>query len=68
MDTQIDVGLALYKGQDVRVNIYSGNSVLAHGSGTGDTESIGKVLSPVTQTEAGTIRCIGLNVSLRKRD
>jgi hypothetical protein len=63
-DENVDVGLALYNGQDVTVNVFSGTSALEPGSATGKTESIGKVLSPVTQKEAGAIRCIGLNVSL----
>jgi len=61
-DESLDVGLALYKEQDVKVNVFSGFSALEPGSATGKTESIGKVLSPVTQREAGAIRCIGLNV------
>ncbi|KAK3991374.1 hypothetical protein QBC44DRAFT_323527 [Cladorrhinum sp. PSN332] len=60
-DKSIDVGLAVYKGQDVPVNVYSGSSVLSPGSPTGETTTIGQILSPVTVTESGTIRCIGLN-------
>ena len=63
-DESVDVGLALYKGQDVKVNVFSGTSALEPGSATGKTESIDKILSPITQKEAGAIRCIGLNVSL----
>ena len=63
-DESIDVGLALYKGQDVEANVFGGSSVLEPGSATGKTESVGRILSPVTQKEAGAIRCIGLNVRL----
>jgi len=58
----MDVGLALYKGQDVKVNVFSGSSALEPGSATGKMESIDKILSPITQKEAAAIRCIGLNV------
>lgn len=60
----IDVGAALRKGEEVAVSVFSGSSVLAPGSATGATETIDRVLSPLTQQEVGTIRCIGLNVSL----
>ena len=61
-DESIDVGLALRKGQDVTVDVFSGSSVLSAGQPTGSSAIIDKILSPVSQTEAGTIRCIGLNV------
>ncbi|RVX66945.1 hypothetical protein B0A52_09069 [Exophiala mesophila] len=60
-DESIDVGLALRKGQDVTVDVFSGSSVLSAGQPTGSSAIIDKILSPVSQTEAGTIRCIGLN-------
>ncbi|KAK4165175.1 hypothetical protein QBC43DRAFT_369305 [Cladorrhinum sp. PSN259] len=60
-DSSLDVGLAVYQNKDVLVNLYSGTSVLSPGSPTGQTAVIGQILSPVTVTEAGTIRCIGLN-------
>ncbi|KIV93338.1 hypothetical protein PV10_04556 [Exophiala mesophila] len=60
-DESIDVGLALRKGQDVSVDVFSGSSVLSAGQPTGTSAIIDKILSPVSQTEAGTIRCIGLN-------
>ncbi|KAK1780122.1 hypothetical protein QBC45DRAFT_409761 [Copromyces sp. CBS 386.78] len=61
VDSQIDVGAAVRKGEDVEVNVYSGTSVLDAGSPTGNKATIGRILSPVTAQEAGTIRCIGLN-------
>ena len=64
VDAAIDVGLAVRKGQDVTVNVYSGSSVLDAGSPTGETAVVGRVLSPLTRREVGTIRCIGLNVSV----
>ncbi|KAG7287760.1 hypothetical protein NEMBOFW57_007275 [Staphylotrichum longicolle] len=60
-DSSIDVGAAVRKGEDVQVKVYSGKSVLDAGSPTGETASIGRILSPLTQQEVGTIRCIGLN-------
>jgi hypothetical protein len=59
----VDVGLALYSGKSVLARVYSGSSVLNPGEDTGKEEEIERVLSPITQKEAGTIRCIGLNVS-----
>ncbi|KAK4140656.1 uncharacterized protein C8A04DRAFT_31835 [Dichotomopilus funicola] len=60
-DVSIDVGAAVRKGEDVEVKVYSGTSVLDTGSPTGETAVIGRILSPLTQQEVGTIRCIGLN-------
>lgn len=59
----MDIGLAVREGQDVAVNVFSGSSVLAPGTKTGDSEIIDRILSPLAQSEVGTIRCIGLNVS-----
>jgi ethanolamine utilization microcompartment shell protein EutL len=64
VDGSVDVGAAVRKGEDVQVKVYSGTSVLDAGSPTGETATIGRVLSPLAQKEVGTIRCIGLNVSL----
>jgi hypothetical protein len=61
-DVNVDVGLALHAGKEVTVNIFSGTSVLDVGSDTGKTAVIDRILSPLTQNEVGTIRCIGLNV------
>jgi hypothetical protein len=58
----IDVGIALYEGKEVVVDIFSGSSVLSHGLRTGATAVIDRVLSPLAAEEVGTIRCIGLNV------
>lgn len=63
VQADVDVGLAVRKGQDVAVSVFSGSSVLAAGTATGTTETIERVLSPLAQEEVGTIRCIGLNVS-----
>jgi hypothetical protein len=64
VDPELDVGLATYSNQDVEVAVYSGTSVLAPGSKTGKREMVGRLLSPLARDEVGTIRCIGLNVSL----
>jgi len=56
-----DVGAAVRTGQDVKVEIYSGSSVLSPGSPTGEIQSLGRLLSPLAESEIGTIRCIGLN-------
>ncbi|EHY59365.1 hypothetical protein ABEF92_007030 [Exophiala dermatitidis] len=62
-DDNLDVGVALRKGQDVPVNVFSGSSVLSPGQETGKSAIIDRVLSPLSVSEVGTIRCIGLNVS-----
>ncbi|KAJ1021926.1 hypothetical protein NDA16_003688 [Ustilago loliicola] len=62
VDPDIDVGRALFEGKEVLVNIYSGWDILdGPGSPTGEQEAIGQLLSPLTQEQCGTIRCIGLN-------
>ncbi|PQE25450.1 hypothetical protein CJF30_00000155 [Rutstroemia sp. NJR-2017a BBW] len=60
-DPEIDVGAAVIEGKDVGVDVYSGTSVLDPGSSTGTTKEIGRLLSPLAESEVGTIRCIGLN-------
>ncbi|KAK5657692.1 hypothetical protein OQA88_2764 [Cercophora sp. LCS_1] len=61
VDAEVDVGVAVRKGEDVKVNVYSGSSVLDAGSAAGETAVIGRILSPLARKEVGTIRCIGLN-------
>jgi 2-keto-4-pentenoate hydratase/2-oxohepta-3-ene-1,7-dioic acid hydratase in catechol pathway len=61
VDASVDVGVAVRKGEDVVVNVYSGSSVLDARSPTGETAVIGRILSPLARKEVGTIRCIGLN-------
>ncbi|KAL4940765.1 hypothetical protein BDV06DRAFT_213218 [Aspergillus oleicola] len=68
VDSSIDVGLAVLKGEDVRVTVFSGNSVLSPGQKTDKTETVGKLLSPLAQSEVGTIRCIGLNYTSHARE
>lgn len=59
----VDVGVALRNGEEVKVVVWSGSSVLKPGSKTDQRAVIDRVLSPVSAEEVGTIRCIGLNVS-----
>ncbi|KZT53795.1 putative mitochondrion protein [Calocera cornea HHB12733] len=61
VDPAQDVGLATYKGEEVKVAVYSGSSVLSPGEKTGQVEVVERLLSPLAQEEVGTIRCIGLN-------
>ncbi|KAI5209456.1 hypothetical protein E4T39_00913 [Aureobasidium subglaciale] len=61
VDSELDVGLAIRKGKDVEVKVFSGKSALSPGSLSDKTEKIAKLLSPLSQAEVGTIRCIGLN-------
>ena len=64
VDAEVDVGLALRKGDEVEVKVFSGKSALNPGSLSDKTEKIARLLSPLSQEEVGTIRCIGLNVRL----
>ncbi|CZS94923.1 probable fumarylacetoacetate hydrolase domain-containing protein 2 [Rhynchosporium agropyri] len=67
-DKNLDIGAATLAGKDVEVSIFSGSSVLSPGSSTGKTEVIGRVLSPLAESEVGTIRCIGLNYVQHARE
>ena len=67
-DDSIDVGVAVFRGEDVLVKVFSGASVLAPGRETGQTAVIDRILSPLAVSEVGSIRCIGLNVSLQAAD
>jgi len=60
-DSQQDVGLATRKGEKVEINVLSGSSALSPGLPTGNVEEVGRLLSPLSRDEVGTIRCIGLN-------
>lgn len=62
VDSELDVGAAIIAGKEVKVDVYSGSSVLEPGSSTGTIKEVGKLLSPIAESEVGTIRCIGLNV------
>jgi hypothetical protein len=63
----LDIGAATLAGKDVEVEVYSGTSVLSPGSPTGKIEMVERLLSPLAESEVGTIRCIGLNVSLNQK-
>lgn len=62
VDASVDVGAAVRKGEEVKINVYSGSSVLDVGTPTGEKAVLGRILSPLARKEVGTIRCIGLNV------
>ena len=63
IDAERDIGLATRKNEEVNVKVFSGSSALNPGSLTDRVEQIERLLSPISQEEIGTIRCIGLNVS-----
>jgi len=63
VDAAQDVGLASYAGEEIEVDVFSGQSILSPGERTGKKEVVGKILSPLAVSEVGTVRCIGLNVS-----
>lgn len=64
VDKDIDVGLATRKGQEVKVKVFSGTSILSAGEATDRTEVVARLLSPLAVGEIGAIRCIGLNVRI----
>jgi hypothetical protein len=68
VDQSLDVGLAARKGEEVKVRVFRGTSALDVGKPTDTIEVVDRLLSPLTQREVGTIRCIGLNVSFVRRD
>ncbi|KAL4810916.1 hypothetical protein BDV18DRAFT_155530 [Aspergillus unguis] len=67
-DPSQDVGLAIHSGKPVTVTVFDGTSILSPGSKTSTTETIGTLLSPLSQSEAGTLRCIGLNYVSHARE
>jgi 2-keto-4-pentenoate hydratase/2-oxohepta-3-ene-1,7-dioic acid hydratase in catechol pathway len=59
---KLAVGQALEKNFEVAVKVVSGGSALDYGASfTGEIKVIDQLLSPVSQKEAGTVRCVGLN-------
>ena len=64
VDSNVDVGKAVRNGDEVQVKVFSGSSALNPGSLTDQVEVISRVLSPLAASEVGSIRCIGLNVSV----
>ncbi|PBP18831.1 FAH fumarylacetoacetate hydrolase, partial [Diplocarpon rosae] len=67
-DANLDVGTATLAGREIEINVFSGSSVLSPGTSTGKREVLDKVLSPLAESEVGTIRCIGLNYVQHARE
>lgn len=63
VDANLDVGIASYESRPIEVELFSGRSVVSPGERTGKREVVERLLSPLSQEEVGTVRCIGLNVS-----
>ncbi|OCF35852.1 mitochondrial protein [Kwoniella heveanensis BCC8398] len=61
VDPALDVGLASYENKPIEVSVFSGRSVVNAGSKTDRKAIVERLLSPLAQSEVGTIRCIGLN-------
>lgn len=61
-DPSQDVGLASYNSEPIHVETFTGTSILNPGERTGEKVQVGRILSPLSEREVGTIRCIGLNV------
>lgn len=63
LDADSDIGLASFAGQKIEVHVLSGASLLNLDTArTGEVAVVKRILSPLSQAEVGTIRCIGLNV------
>jgi 2-keto-4-pentenoate hydratase/2-oxohepta-3-ene-1,7-dioic acid hydratase in catechol pathway len=59
---KLAVGQAIEKNFEVAVKVVAGGSALDYdASFTGEIKVIDQLLSPVSQKEAGTVRCVGLN-------
>lgn len=64
VDSEVDVGLASFAGTPIKVNVYSGTSMIdLEAQPTGEVVEVATILCPLTEPEVGSIRCIGLNVS-----
>ncbi|KAJ5084534.1 hypothetical protein NUU61_009113 [Penicillium alfredii] len=62
VDIGMDVGLAIARNEAVPVKVVAGGSALDYDAPfTGEVKLVDELLSPVSQREAGTVRCIGLN-------
>jgi len=62
LDTGLDVGAALAAGSEVGVRVFTGSSVLSvDAQPTSAIATVSRLLPPLSRTEVGTIRCIGLN-------
>ncbi|KAJ5157320.1 uncharacterized protein N7482_008420 [Penicillium canariense] len=62
VDPRVDVGLALAERKSIAVKVIAGGSALGYDAQfTGEVKTIEELLPPVSQAEAGTVRCIGLN-------
>lgn len=56
------MGLAIAEQSEVAVRIIAGGSALDYDAPfTGEIKLVDELLSPVSQREAGVVRCIGLN-------
>jgi hypothetical protein len=64
VDSSVDVGAAVRQGEEVSVLLFTGSSVTSAGQATDRVAVIGRLLSPLSAEEVGTIRCIGLNVRI----
>ncbi|KAJ7624716.1 hypothetical protein FB45DRAFT_924080 [Roridomyces roridus] len=61
VDINQDVGIASRNGDEIKVEVFDGSSVLDAGKPTGKIELVERLLSPLASNEVGSIRCIGLN-------
>jgi len=68
VDPDLDIGRATRNGHTVEARLFSGKSALRIGELTDQKEKIKRLLSPLSQEEIGTIRCIGLNYQQHARE
>lgn len=67
VDSFVDVGFVVYKGEEVQVKVYSGSFVFDVGLLMGEIVVIGQIFLFVMVNEVGIICCIGLNVSFQQQ-
>ncbi|EUC38399.1 hypothetical protein COCCADRAFT_938 [Bipolaris zeicola 26-R-13] len=62
LDANIDVGAALASGEKVQARLFTRTSVLSlQNKPTSTVLTVSRLLPPLSKSEVGTIRCIGLN-------
>jgi 2-keto-4-pentenoate hydratase/2-oxohepta-3-ene-1,7-dioic acid hydratase in catechol pathway len=62
LDTKVDIGAALASNQSLQIRRFSTTSILDTAARPTNTIlTISKLLPPLSKSEVGTIRCIGLN-------
>jgi len=62
VDPDLDVGIAMVEGKPILVKVLDASSALdSDARFTGEVKEAKRILTPLTPSEVGTIRCVGLN-------